>query len=75
MVNQINNSTGEINEQTSGHALSTISQPPTSQRTRSRENLSNEDLILSLSNAYENKRARQVTEWERLHSQNIYRTA
>lgn len=24
-----------------------------------------DDIILSLSNAYENKRARQVTEWER----------
>lgn len=34
----------------------------------------NDDLIVSLSNAYENKRARQVQEWERVGFQNIYRT-
>ena len=27
-----------------------------------------DDIILSLSNAYENKRARQVTEWERVQA-------
>lgn len=31
----------------------------------------NDDLIVSLSDAYENKRARQVFEWERLRRQNI----
>ena len=29
-----------------------------------------DELIGSLANAYENKRARQVTEWERLRTQN-----
>jgi hypothetical protein len=42
-----------------------------SSRTRSPEK--NDDLILSLSDAYENKRARQVSEWERLYSHNVYR--
>jgi hypothetical protein len=34
-------------------------------RTSSRHD---DDIILSLSNAYENKRARQVTEWERVQA-------
>lgn len=36
---------------------------------------SDEDIIMSLSNAYENKRARQVFEWERAQSLNVRRTA
>jgi len=39
-------------------------------KSRSKDNL-NDDLILSLSDAYENKRARQVTEWERMRRQNV----
>jgi hypothetical protein len=31
-----------------------------------------DDLILSLSDAYENRRARQVGEWERLYGRNVY---
>lgn len=34
---------------------------------------SSDDLIVSLANAHENKRARQVTEWEKLHAQNVKR--
>ena len=30
----------------------------------------NDDLMVSLANAYENKRARQVNEWEKLRMQN-----
>ena len=36
-------------------------------------NEKNDDLIVSLSDAYENRRARQVGEWERLYSNNVYR--
>ena len=32
-----------------------------------------DDVIVSLSDAYENRRARQVGEWERLYSENVYR--
>ncbi len=32
-----------------------------------------EDVIGSLSNAYENRRARQVGEWESLYTRNVYR--
>ena len=33
----------------------------------------NDDLIISLSDAYENKRARQVVEWEKLGRQELQR--
>jgi hypothetical protein len=46
----------------------------TQQRSSKRERSLNDDVIMSLSNAYENQRARQVTEWERVGFQNIYRT-
>lgn len=42
-----------------------------SSRTQSMEK--NDDLIVTLSDAYENRRARQVGEWERLYGQNVYR--
>ena len=35
------------------------------ERSQTRENLLNDELIVSLADAYENKRARQVNEWER----------
>lgn len=34
-----------------------------------------DELILSLSNAYENQRARQVFEWESVRRQNVQRAA
>lgn len=40
---------------------------------RSRSTEKNDDVILSLADAYENQRARQVGEWERLYGQNVYR--
>ena len=40
---------------------------------RSRSIEKNDDLIVSLSDAYENRRARQVVEWERLYTHNVYR--
>ena len=36
---------------------------------------SSDDLIGSLAERYENRRARQVGEWERLYGQNVYRGA
>jgi hypothetical protein len=38
-----------------------------------RERSINDDLIGSLASAYENERARQVSEWERVGFQSIYR--
>ena len=37
------------------------------------EHLTNDDVIASLSDAYENKRARQVFEWEKVRRQNVQR--
>ncbi len=34
-----------------------------------------EDVIASLANAHENRRARQVNEWERMFRQNVQRAA
>ena len=36
---------------------------------------SDDDIIMSLANAYENKRARQVTEWERVQTTRWQRAA
>ena len=44
-----------------------------SSKSRSTDN--NDDLIRSLAEQYENRRARQVGEWERLYGQNVYRGA
>lgn len=35
----------------------------------------NDDLIISLSDAYENKRARQVFEWERVRRKDVQKAA
>ncbi|HEY2867293.1 MAG TPA: hypothetical protein VGJ02_09390 [Pyrinomonadaceae bacterium] len=47
------------------HGTSPTSHSPSFERSQSRENLLNDELIVSLSDAHENKRARQVNEWER----------
>ena len=44
---------------------------PSSRSSQSREK--NDDLIGTLSDAYENRRARQVGEWEKLYGENVYR--
>lgn len=46
-------------------------QPNATSRSQSKDNPTNDDLIVSLSNAYENRRAQQVVEWERLYRQNV----
>ena len=42
--------------------------------TRSQSTERQDDLIVSLAEQYENRRARQVGEWERLYGQNVYKT-
>jgi hypothetical protein len=44
---------------------------PSSRRSDLKEKT--DDVIVSLTDAYENRRARQVGEWERLYSDNVYR--
>ena len=42
---------------------------------KTRETKSNDELIVSLADAYENRRARQVVEWEKTRRQIVQRTA
>ena len=79
MANSINkNVAGEINklnEHETSAVLDYISSLLSSRKPKSKEIQSNDDLIVSLSDAYENKRARQVFEWERVRRQNVQRAA
>lgn len=79
MVRQTNqNIAGEINKLNEKETLAVagyISQILSTRISKSKENQSNDDLIVSLSDAYENKRARQVFEWERVRRQNAQRSA
>jgi hypothetical protein len=52
-------------EQSNPTKLLSLPNPKSSER--------NDDLIGSLAERYENQRARQVGEWERLYSHNVYR--
>ena len=71
VVNEIN----KLNENESLAVLDYISTLLTKRSSKSKNNQSNDDLIVSLSDAYENKRARQVFEWERVRRQNAQRAA
>lgn len=66
----------KLNEHETLAVVNYISQLLSNRIKKSKDNLSsNDDLIVSLSDAYENKRARQVVEWERLGRQNMQRAA
>lgn len=65
----------KLNEKETVAVANYISQILTSRIAKSKDNQSTDDLIVSLSDAYENKRARQVFEWERARRQNAHRAA
>lgn len=65
----------KLNENETSEVLDYISELLSTRKPKSKENLPNDDLIVSLSDAYENKRARQVFEWERVRRQNVQRAA
>jgi len=77
MVKRTNqNIAGEIeklNENETLAVLQYISQLLSKRISQQKNNLPNDDLIVSLSDAYENKRARQVFEWEKVRRQNVQR--
>jgi len=79
MVKQNNtNVANEINKLSENESLAVldyISTLLTKRNSKSKDNQSNDDLIVLLSDAYENKRARQVMEWERVRRQNVQRAA
>lgn len=65
----------KLNEKETLAVANYISQILSSRLSKSKENSLNDDLIGSLSDAYENRRARQVFEWERARRQNVQRSA
>ena len=58
----------ELNENSA--VINFIPKPFTKKKPK--QNALNDDLIVSLSDAYENKRARQVFEWETIRRQNSF---
>ena len=77
MVNILNKKTvGEfdkLNENETLAVLNYISELLSARLPKPKDNPVNDDLIVSLQDAYENKRARQVFEWERVRRQNYKR--
>ena len=75
MVNRISPKTDpefdKLTRQDAAAAINYISDTLSSARSQSKDNPRFDDLIVSLTNAHENRRARQVTEWERMRRQNI----
>lgn len=65
----------KLNEKETLAVANYISQILSTRISKSKDNSNNDDLIVSLSDAYENKRARQVFEWERTRRQNVQRSA
>ncbi|HXH70999.1 MAG TPA: hypothetical protein VNI60_11775 [Pyrinomonadaceae bacterium] len=65
----------KLNENETLAVVSYISQLLSTRISKTKENYSNDDLIVSLADAYENQRARQVVEWEKIRRQNAQRTA
>jgi hypothetical protein len=76
MVKQVNDKIvreiDKLNENENLAAQGYVSQM-LSKRLNTPDNLQKDDLILSLADAYENQRARQVIEWDRIRRQNLYR--
>ena len=54
-----------LNEQDEAAVLTNINHVLSSVRSQSKESPLTDELIVSLAEAYENRRAQQVTEWER----------
>jgi hypothetical protein len=65
----------KLNENETLAVVNYISELLSTRLPQSKETNLKDDLIVSLSDAYENKRARQVFEWERVRRQNPQRAA
>jgi hypothetical protein len=68
--NRIASEIDKLNEHEASAVLNFISESRSARHHKSIEITPNDDIIRSLSDAYENKRARQVFEWERVRRQN-----
>ena len=72
MVNRTNhNIAREIDTLTEKESAVLGYQTLSSQKNQYKDSLYTDDVIASLSDAYENRRAQQVTEWERLYWRNV----
>ena len=65
----------KLNEKESLAVLDYISDLLSTRIPKSKENPVNDDIIVSLADAVENKRAQQVFEWERVRRKNLHRAA
>jgi len=75
MANRINKTADgtpdKLTRQDAAAALNYFSEPLSSARSRNKPRF--DDLIVSLANAHENRRAQQVSEWERMRKK-IFRS-
>ncbi|MEO6655393.1 MAG: hypothetical protein ABIO36_04860 [Pyrinomonadaceae bacterium] len=72
MVNRININTHVEHDTLTRQDTGAINYPPAnSKRSYSKENPRIDDLIVSLADAHENERARQVTEWEQMRQHDL----
>jgi hypothetical protein len=65
----------KLNENETKAVVSYISQLLSSRISKQSDPPPNDDLIVSLSERRENRRARQVFEWEKVRRQNVHRAA
>jgi hypothetical protein len=65
MDKSIDGEVDKLNRQDAAAVITHLRDALSSGRSHSKENILNDDLIVSLADAYENRRARQVSEWER----------
>ena len=66
----------KLNETETSAVVNYISQLLSTRiNSKQKENFISDDLIVSLSDAPENRRARQVFEWEKVRRQNVQRAA
>ncbi len=65
----------KLNENETLAVLDYISELLSARLPKTKDNPVNDELIVSLQDTYENKRARQVFEWERVRRQNYRRAA
>lgn len=79
MVKQVNqiiaSQIDKLNENETAAVANYISQLLSARISKQKETFLNDDLIMSLAETYENKRARQVVEWEKIRRQNAARAA
>lgn len=75
MVNQMNRTAArETGKLTSTNAAAARSHTAKNSASRSVDNVIVDDVIAYLAKAHENRRARQVTEWERMGGRQLHQT-